>query len=146
MNGRRPSDTLVVDANILLTAIVGRVGPDTLTRVGVSCVLVTTPETRREVRRILTGPRFKRPTRDVIAEAVFAIVSVQPTGYFDDLLDDAALCLSEAGASANGSEADGHVLALAWAADADIWSHDRDFGGTGWPSWSTRNLRRALDL
>ena len=57
-----------------------------------------------------------------------------------------ARCLAEAVASANGSPADAHVLALAWAADADIWSHDRDLGGTGWPSWSTRNLRRALDL
>jgi hypothetical protein len=31
-----------------------------------------------------------------------------------------------------------------WLAEADIWSHDRDFAGTGWPSWSTANLRAAL--
>ena len=81
-----------------------------------------------------------------LAIVTFAIVAVQPAGYFEDLQEDAARCLAEAVASANGSTADNHVLALAWAADADIWSHDRDFGGTGWPSWSTRNLRRALDL
>ena len=146
MSGRRPSDTLVVDTNILVTAIMGRVGPDTLLRIGTSRALLTTPETQREARRVLADPRFKRPAADAVAEATFAIVAVQPAGYFEDLQQDAARCLAEAVASANGSPADAHVLALAWAADADIWSHDRDFGGTGWPSWSTHNLRRALDL
>jgi hypothetical protein len=47
-------------------------------------------------------------------------------------------------ASRNGSSSDAHVLALAWLAEADIWSHDRDFAGTGWPSWSSANLRAAL--
>lgn len=36
------------------------------------------------------------------------------------------------------------VLACAWLLDADIWSHDRDFAGTGWPSWSNANLLRVL--
>ena len=146
MNGRRPSDTLVVDANILVTAVMGRVGPETLVRVGTSRVLLTTPGAQREARRVLTDPRFKRPAADAVAEAAFAIAGVQPAEHFEDLLEDAARCLMEAVASANGSTADDHVLALAWAAGADIWSHDRDFGGTGWPSWSTRNLRQALDL
>ena len=146
MSGRAPSDTLVVDANILVTAVVGRLGPDTLVRVGTSRVLLTTPETRREAERVLGDPRFRRPTPDPLAEAIFAISPVQPTEFFEDLVGDASRCLKEAVASANGSTADGHVLALAWAAGADVWSHDRDFGGTGWPSWSTRNIRTALGL
>lgn len=44
----------------------------------------------------------------------------------------------------NGSVRDAHILALAWTLDADIWSHDRDFAGTGWPSWSNGNLRASL--
>ena len=146
MNGRPPSDTLVVDANILVTAVLGRIGPDLLLRVGQTRTLVTTPETEREARRVLSDPRLGRPTSDPVAEAAFAIAAVQPAEYYDGLKADAARCLAEAVASANGSAADAHVLALAWAADADLWSHDRDFGGTGWPSWSTRNLRRALGL
>ena len=78
MSGRRPSDTLVVDANILVTAIMGRVGPDTLLQVGTSRVLLTTPETQREARRVLTDPRFKRPAADVVAEGVGAL------GWFRD--------------------------------------------------------------
>jgi hypothetical protein len=30
------------------------------------------------------------------------------------------------------------------AAEADVWSTDRDFAGTGVASWSTRNLMRGL--
>ena len=85
MSGRRPSDTLVVDTNILVTAIMGRVGPGTLLRIGTSRVLLTTPETQREARRVLADPRFKRPAADAVAEATFAIVAVQPAGYSEDL-------------------------------------------------------------
>ena len=146
MSGRPPSDTLVVDANILVTAVLGRIGPDLLLRVGQTKVLVTTPRAEHEARRVLRDPRLQRPADDAVADAAFAIVTAQPVEYFDFLQNDAARCLTDAVASANGSVADAHVLALAWAADADIWSHDRDFGGTGWPSWSTRNLRSALGL
>ena len=50
-----------------------------------------------------------------------------------------------------GARADGRaqirmprVLALAWSADADVWTTDRDFAGTGIATWSTANLMRAL--
>ena len=48
--------------------------------------------------------------------------------------------------SRNGSVRDAHLLALAWDANADIWSHDRDFAGTGVATWSTLNLLRSLAI
>jgi PIN domain len=36
------------------------------------------------------------------------------------------------------------VLALARDIDADIWTTDRDFAGTGVASWSTPNLLRVF--
>jgi predicted nucleic acid-binding protein len=57
---------------------------------------------------------------------------------------EAVRVLTEAVASRNGSTSDAYLLACAWLLDADIWSHDRDFAGTGWPSWSNANLLRAL--
>jgi predicted nucleic acid-binding protein len=54
------------------------------------------------------------------------------------------MALRNAPASRNGSVTDAHLLALAWTLDADLWSHDRDFAGTGWPSWSTSNLLTAV--
>jgi predicted nucleic acid-binding protein len=146
MSERKPSSLLVVDANILITAILGRAGPGTIGLIAADRALISTPEAKREVSRVLSDPRFKRPVPDLAAEAVLTLVPMQPVEFFEDLTDEAARCLRDAVASANGSEADSHILALAWAADADIWSHDRDFGGSGWPSWSTRNLRRALDI
>jgi len=44
----------------------------------------------------------------------------------------------------NGSTRDAHVLALAWSVEADVWTTDRDFAGTGTATWSTPNLMRAL--
>jgi uncharacterized protein len=38
------------------------------------------------------------------------------------------------------------LLALAWSVDANLWTNDRDFAGTGVASWSTPNLLRALGL
>ena len=62
------------------------------------------------------------------------------------LVVDAARALLLGPPSRDGKTTDAHILALAWSADADIWSHDRDFAGTGWPSWSSANLRAALAL
>ena len=59
-------------------------------------------------------------------------------------LEEAGEVLRLAVPSRNGSMGDAHILALAWSFDADIWSHDRAFAGTGWPSWSNANLRAAL--
>ena len=144
MSGREPSFTLAVDANILVIAVLGRVGPRVLRQAATSRLLLTTPRAHREARRVLADSRLGRPVGDAAIEATLAIVSVHPGELFEDSLGDAGLCLSDAVASANGSISDAHLLALAWATGADIWSHDRDFAGTGWPSWSTRNLRRAL--
>jgi len=50
----------------------------------------------------------------------------------------------DAVASRNGSIRDAHVLVLARSVEADIWTIDRDFAGTGVASWSTPNLMRGL--
>jgi predicted nucleic acid-binding protein len=47
-------------------------------------------------------------------------------------------------ANRNGSTRDAHVLALASSVDADTWTTDRDFAGTGVATWSTPNLMRRL--
>ena len=60
------------------------------------------------------------------------------------LLPDAERTLKRAVASNNGSTKDAHLVALAWAIDADVWTTDRDFAGTGIASWSTPNLLLAL--
>jgi hypothetical protein len=71
-------------------------------------------------------------------------MTVVPTASLAPLLSRCEIALREAVASRNGPTKDAHVLALAWQAEADVWSTDRDFAGTGIATWSTPNLLRAL--
>jgi hypothetical protein len=104
-------------------------------------LIVTDVAAREAARRIELGmkaPEFLPPLRDAIALMNFVAMKGAVLSAAEESLRDAV-------ASRNGSVADAHVLACAWSFDADIWSHDRDFAGTGVASWSTINLMRALD-
>lgn len=136
-----PSEILVVDANIVLSAVLGRSRP-TLGHVRSKRLLSTSARVRGEV----LGRTRAVGTVEALnaAETILALMVVAEPEFYAPLLPRAAEALRLAPASANGNAADAHVLALAWTLDADIWSHDRDFAGTGWPSWSSANLRAAL--
>jgi hypothetical protein len=67
-----------------------------------------------------------------------------PVAALAPLLTRCEIALRDAVASRNGSIKDAHVLALAWSVEADIWTTDRDFAGTGVGSWSTPNLMWGL--
>jgi predicted nucleic acid-binding protein len=79
-----------------------------------------------------------------IASMLLDVITVVDEELYANRLEQASEVLRLAVASRNGSTKDAHLLALAWALDADIWSHDRDFAGAGWPSWSNANLRTRL--
>jgi len=87
---------------------------------------------------------MNRPELLEALDGLVAEMIVVPVDDVADTIDEAERSLLEAVASRNGSTRDAHVLALAWLADADIWTFDRDFAGTGVASWSTPNLMRAL--
>jgi predicted nucleic acid-binding protein len=105
--------------------------------------LVTTARTVAEAsRRVELG--LRRPD---ILPALYTLIDgiqVVEIDKLAPLLPGAGLTLKEAVASNNGSVNDAHLVALAWSLDADIWTTDRDFAGTGIASWSTPNLMRAL--
>ena len=137
-----PSRTLVVDANILLGAILGRRTLGIIVRVVAKRTLVLPEQVLDEVRLVLNRvPR--RPNLTI--EEVLVGIEIAPSEIYRSYMAAASMTLRNAVASRNGSVADAHLLALAWRLDADIWSHDRDFAGTGWPSWSSANLVEVLD-
>jgi predicted nucleic acid-binding protein len=139
---RAPSDTLVLDAAVLISAALGKSAP-VIGDVALVRMLVTTARVVEEVRgRISSGMR--RPDILPAFERLLEEVTVVPLERLELFLSESGDCLRDAVASRNGSSADAHVLALAWEAAADIWSADRDFAGTGVASWSTANLLRAL--
>jgi predicted nucleic acid-binding protein len=107
--------------------------------------LVTSTRAREEANGVAQGLGAKASlAADVLSDLFQFIIVVEEQDYAVHL-EPAAEVLRTAVASRNGSVKDAHILALAWAVDGDIWSHDRDFAGTGWPSWSSANLRACLD-
>jgi predicted nucleic acid-binding protein len=139
---RLPSSSLVVDAAVLVAAARGRSSGAVLAAARCA-VLVTTDRAVHEARRrIALG--LKRPELVEIVDALVEHMIIVPVAALSPFLTRVETVLREAVGSRNGSTRDAHILALAWCVDADVWSADRDFAGTGVASWSTPNLMRGL--
>ncbi|WP_230534192.1 PIN domain-containing protein [Microvirga roseola] len=133
---------LVVDANILVAAVLGSTTGTHLDLISGRRSLITSEAAFEEAYRVIG---HVRPNDLSVLESLLDLVTIIAG---EDVADEdtatAEMALRDAPASRNGSVTDAHLLALAWTLDADLWSHDRDFAGTGWPSWSTSNLLAAI--
>jgi predicted nucleic acid-binding protein len=137
-------EALVVDASILISAVLGR-SAVVLEDVGARVSLVTSDRTVEEAaRRIALG--MGRPDLLTTLERLVVQVEVVPVTQLAATMALAASYLRDAAHSRNGATTDAHILALAWQTNADVWSHDRDFAGTGVASWSTINLVRSVEI
>lgn len=136
------SSTLVVDAAILVSALLGR-QTGALLEAMRACRLVTTDRCVLEVsRRVELG--LGRPELLAVLDGILEQLAVVPVATLGDDIRRAEIVLRDSVPSRTGSITDAHVLALSWAVDGDIWTHDRDFAGAGVATWSTANLMRAL--
>lgn len=139
---RALASTLVLDAAILVAAARGR-SSGAIIEVQRNSILVTTDRVVQEARRrIELG--LKRPDLLAIIDDLVEEMTVVPVVTLEHLMAKSEIAQRNAVASRNGSTRDAHVLALARDADADIWTTDRDFAGTGVATWSTPNLLEAL--
>jgi predicted nucleic acid-binding protein len=132
----------VVDANILVAAVLGSTTGNHLDRISGLRSLITSEAAFEEACKVVG---HVRPSDLPVLESLLDLVSI--VAQEDVSKEDtaaAATVLRNAPASRNGSTDDCHLLTLAWTVDADLWSHDRDFAGAGWPSWSTANLLAAI--
>ncbi|MBR2691748.1 MAG: PIN domain-containing protein [Aquamicrobium sp.] len=144
MGVREPSADLVVDTNIVLGMLLGSRGRSTWRQAHARRRLLMSVEAVTEVMTVASHMLDRQPTAVKRAEELIELLIVPSADRYEAMLDAARITLRNAPASRNGSDKDAHVLALAWSCEADIWSHDRDFAGTGWPSWSSANLAAAL--
>jgi predicted nucleic acid-binding protein len=140
---KQPTDILVVDTNIILSALLRPNSQVHLEKLASRRELVFSDASLFELRVVVARvPKFNeailQPTK------LLDLMTQVSADVYADMLTAAKASLQYAPASKNGSSRDAHILACAWAYEADIWSHDRDFAGTGWPSWSTANLLAAL--
>ena len=137
-----PSSTLVLDAAVLVAAVRGR-SSGAIAVAARAASLVTTDRVVHEARRrVELG--LKRPELLEVLHALVAEMTVVPVAALAPHLARSEIVLRDAVPSRNGSIRDAHVLALAWSVDADVWTTDRDFAGTGVATWSTANLMRGL--
>jgi predicted nucleic acid-binding protein len=139
---KSPSSTLVLDAAVLVAAARGRSSGAVLAAAHASVLVATDRIVHEARRRIELG--LKRPELLAIIDALVREITVVPVATLAPMLAAGEIALREAVASRNGSTKDAHVLALAWSLDADVWTTDRDFAGTGVATWSIPNLMRAL--
>jgi predicted nucleic acid-binding protein len=140
----RPSSIIAVDSNILLSAILGQRTRSAIDRVSSQRELIVSREGVMEVTTVLMRLDLKARAWEAMVQDQLSLLQIVEPDIYSHLQDSAASALRNAPASRNGSDRDAHLLALAWLYDADIWSHDRDFAGTGWPSWSSANLAATL--
>jgi len=139
---RMPSAALIVDANVLIAAVYGRRRAPIFAVQATTALMTTERAVEEARRRVELG--LKRPDLLSTLDELVGEMTVVPMASLEPALDNCEIALREAVQSRNGSVKDAHLLALAWAVSADIWSSDRDFAGTGVASWSTINLVRAL--
>jgi predicted nucleic acid-binding protein len=139
---RAPASTLVVDAAVLISAVFGR-STGAIREAQLTSVLITTDRVVHEARRRLELG-LKRPELLEVLDDLATALTIVPVAALEPLLASCEITLRDAVASRNGSTRDARVLALACSVEADIWTADRDFAGTGIATWSTPNLMRRL--
>ena len=137
-----PSSTLVLDAAVLVAAARGR-SSGALLAAARAAALVTTDRAVHEARWCIELG-LKRPDLLSIVDDLVAEMTIVPVAALAPILRRCEIALQDAVASRNGSIRDAHVLALAWCVEANVWTTDRDFAGSGVATWSTPNLMRGL--
>lgn len=140
---KSPSAMLVIDSNIVISGMMSKRQTRVLQELCEYRALLLTAMARSELvhlqKKLLPGMQGAERLAELLK-----LMTIIPDDVYDHHMSLAAITLAQAVASKNGSMRDAHILACAWEYRADIWSHDRDFAGCGWSSWSTANLRDAV--
>jgi predicted nucleic acid-binding protein len=130
---------IVLDANIIVSAIVGKYARRQMSHlVDAGADLAAPAPQFSEALDVLTGKLGA-----TLAEAVAALEQLLQVIR---LLEPAAYAMMETSARArlqDRGQRDWPVLAAAMTFDAGVWSNDRDFFGVGIAVWSTRNVHFA---
>jgi len=124
---------LVVDANIMASALMGTTLPLLAYQAARGIVLAAPIPQLAETRKVLH--RRDVSHIDERMEALLEIVEPLELILFGGMEEKARERLQPRG------QVDWPVLAAAMAVGADIWSHDRDFFGVGVPVWSNDNIK-----
>lgn len=136
----RPIARLAVDANVILSALIGGQARRAFVSTAVGS-FHTAEAVLAEVRRYLPVLAHKYSLDVGLLELTLASLPVDfhPEAFYAEYLEEAA---RRVGAR---DPDDVHLLALALKLDAPIWSNDQDFAQAGVEWWTTAQLLAALD-
>jgi predicted nucleic acid-binding protein len=143
--GDAAARSLVLDANILVRAVLGQRVP-ALLRTYANGVHFLAPEHAYEEAATHLPQVLQRRglgeeailLQQEILERLPILVAPVPHEVYGDLEQDARKRLS------GRDERDWPVLALALRLDCPIWTEDADFFGTGVPTWTTDRIELYL--
>lgn len=126
---------LVVDANIMASALMGTTLPLLAAQAARGIVLAAPLPQLEETRAVLR----RRGAPDPEGRMAALLEIVEP---LDPILFEAFEGQARERLEAHG-QPDWPVLAAAMALGGAIWSHDKDFLGVGVPVWSNRNVKHV---
>lgn len=130
---------IVLDTNIVVSAIVGRRTRAALNEVVSRGIALSIPDSQLSEAFVVLTKKLTLRT-DEAGEGLNGLREIVRA------LDVQSYVRMEAAARARlhqRAQPDWPVLAAAMAFDAAVWSNDRDFFGVGVPVWLTRNIALA---
>ena len=133
-----PIDAVVADANVLLSAIVGKAALRVITDFGIQ--VHATEYNASEVAEYLPRLSAKYGLPEDLVQLQWRLLPVELHGEreYEERLGEARACLE------GRDPEDAHALALAWKLQLPLWSNDRDFEGQEVERYPTAELLRAL--
>lgn len=134
-----PIDAVVADANVLLSAVVGRAALRVVTEHGVT--VHVTRFNAAEVEEYLPRLALKYGLSEDLAQLQWRLLPLRfhELGTYSDRFPAAERAL------ADHDPEDAHALALAWALELPLWSNDRDYEDQEVDRFTTAGLLRALE-
>jgi hypothetical protein len=132
---------LVLDANIMVSAVAGTSFPLLVRLFERGVVLMAAVQQWAETRQVLVE-KMRVPTdwADAQIERLSTVVMPVHPAILEPYQDRAIRRLRTRGGP------DWPVLAATYATGSAAWSHDKDLFGTGAAVWSTGVLAREIDL
>ena len=131
---------LVLDANIMVSALLGKSFPFLVDLVERNVLLMAPERQFDETLKILASrPQATQEWAVAQVDRIRTIVAPLPDAMFAEHETKARSRLHARG------QPDWPVLAASYETGAGVWSHDKDFFGSGAPVWSTNILRTQME-
>jgi predicted nucleic acid-binding protein len=141
------TQTLVIDANILVRAAMGSVAKALIHNNCVEVSFVVPRIALDDARKHLPGIVGKKGASDVEVSETLAVldelVELMNVVEVDDFLEKFAEAMGRIG---DRDPDDWPIVATALMLDCAIWTEDQDFFGIGVPTWVTRKLPLGLPV